>query len=278
MRNQKCKVRKANIRYGCEMIVTVSSGKGGVGKTTTALALAAILGGDQQRHGLGTPVLLDLDPRSDATRGVGIQPGGNRYETLFAGALNGSAASSLRRAEVQTEEGFAIVPGSPETAFLEARQFAIAGADDIARRRLQDICAQRLAIIDTAPGFDRALTRGAIGAADVLIIPFIPEPFAADGALDVLDVVRTFPDADPTVMTLATMVEPRRTLTGTVLEDIARRGYPVDATVPNAVAAAEAPWQGKTVVSYAPKSPVTREYEKAAEHIIAIAKLAKKKA
>ncbi len=260
------------------MIVTVSSGKGGVGKTTTALALAAILGADQQRHGLGTPVLLDLDPRSDATRGVGIQPGGNRYETLFAGTLNGSAASGLRGAEVQTEEGFAIVPGSPETAFLEARQFAIAGADDIARRRLQELCAQRLVIIDTAPGFDRALTRGAIGAADVLIIPFIPEPFAADGALDVLDVVRTFPDADPTVMTLATMVEARRTLTGTVLEDIARRGYPVDATIPNAVAAAEAPWQGKTVVSYAPKSPVTREYEKAAEHIIAIAKLAKKKA
>lgn len=115
------------------MIVTVSSGKGGVGKTTTALALAAILGADQQRHGLGTPVLLDLDPRSDATRGVGIQPGGNRYETLFAGTLNGSAASGLRGAEVQTEEGFAIVPGSPETAFLEARQFAIAGADDIAR-------------------------------------------------------------------------------------------------------------------------------------------------
>jgi cellulose biosynthesis protein BcsQ len=45
--------------------------------------------------------------------------------------------------------------------------------------------------------------------------------------------------------------------------------------VPNAVAAAEAPWQGKSVVAYAPKSPVTREYEKAAEHIIAIAKLTK---
>jgi len=260
------------------MIVTVSSGKGGVGKTTTALALAAILGADQHRHGLGTPVLLDLDPRSDATRGVGMQPGGNRYEMLFAGTNNATAVDTLRQVEVQTNESFAIVPGSPETAFLEARQFSVAGADDVARRRLRDLCAQRLTIIDTAPGFDRALTRGAIGAADVLIIPFIPEPFAADGALDVLDVVRTFPDADPTVMTLATMVEARRTLTGTVLEDIAKRGYPVDATVPNAVAAAEAPWQGKTVVAYAPKSSVTREYEKAAEHIIAIAKLTKKKA
>jgi cellulose biosynthesis protein BcsQ len=258
--------------------VTVSSGKGGVGKTTTTLARAALLGADQHRHGLGTPVVLDLDPRSDATRGVGIQPGGNRYERLFAGALNGIATESLAQMEVHTEEGFAIIPGSPETAFLEARQFSVAGADDAARRRLRALYERRLAIIDTAPGFDRALTRGAIGAADVLIIPFIPEPFAADGALDVLDVVRTFPDADPTVMTLATMVEARRTLTGTVLEDIAKRGYPVDATVPNAVAAAEAPWQGKSVVAYAPKSPVTREYEKAAEHIIAIAKPTKKKA
>ncbi len=93
-----------------------------------------------------------------------------------------------------------------------------------------------------------------------------------------LDAVRTFPESDPTVMAMATMVEARRTLTGTVLEDIAKRGYPVDATVPNAVAAAEAPWQGKSVVAYAPKSPVAREYEKAAEHIIAIAKLAKNKA
>lgn len=260
------------------MIVTVSSGKGGVGKTTTALALAAILGADQHRHRLGTPVVLDLDPRSDATKGVGIKPGGNRYEGLFAGVLNGIGTESLLEAEVPTAERFAIIPGSPETAFLEARQFAGAGADDIVRRRLRELCAGRLTIIDTAPGFDRALTRGAIGAADVLIIPFIPEPFAADGALDVLDVVRTFPDADPTVMTIATMVEARRTLTGTVLEDIAKRGYPVDATIPNAVAAAEAPWQGKSIVAYAPRSPVTREYEKAAEHIIAIAKLAKKKA
>jgi len=68
------------------MIVTVSSGKGGVGKTTTVLALAAVLGADQHRHGLGVPVVLDLDPRLDATRGVGIQPGGNRYEALFGAA------------------------------------------------------------------------------------------------------------------------------------------------------------------------------------------------
>ncbi len=84
---------------------------------------------------LGTPVVLDLDPRSDATRGVGIQPGGNRYERLFAGALNGIATESLAQMEVHTEEGFAIIPGSPETAFLEARQFSVAGADDAARRR-----------------------------------------------------------------------------------------------------------------------------------------------
>ncbi len=162
------------------MIVTVSSGKGGVGKTTTALALAAILGAERHRHGLGTPVVLDLDPRSDATRGVGIQPGGNRYEKLLATGPEGVDGDTLLTMAVPTEEGFVIIPGSPETAFLEARQFAVAGGDDAARRRLQDLCAQRLAIIDTAPGFDRALTRGAIGAADVLIIPFIPEPFAAD--------------------------------------------------------------------------------------------------
>ncbi len=249
--------QKVNVGYADRMIVTVSSGKGGVGKTTTALALAAILGADQQRHGLGMPVVLDLDPRSDATRGMGIKPGGNRYETLFAGAPSSVAEGSLLRAEVNTDESFAIVPGSPETAFLESRQFSVAGADDVARRRLRDLCAGRLVIIDTAPVFDRALTRGAIGAADVLVIPFIPEPFAADGALDVLDVVRTFPDADPTVMTLATMVEARRTLTGTVLEDIAKRGYPVDATVPNAVAAAEAPWQGngRSLCTQEPRDP-----------------------
>lgn len=257
------------------MIVTVSSGKGGVGKTTTVLALAAVLGADQHRHGLGVPVVLDLDPRLDATRGVGIQPGGNRYEALFGGGLNGVATDDLGPGRSSHRRR---ICDRSWIARDRVPRGAAVGADDVARRRLRDLCAGRLAIIDTAPGFDRALARGATGAADVLIIPFIPEPFTADGALDVLDVVRTFPDADPTVMTVATMVEARRTLTGTVLEDIAKRGYPVDATVPNAVAAAEAPWQGKSVVAYAPKSPVTREYEKAAEHIIAIAKLAKKKA
>jgi chromosome partitioning protein len=259
-----------------DMIVTVSSGKGGVGKTTTSLALAAILAANKHRHGLGMPIVLDLDPRSDATRGVGLKPEGARYEVLFSKAANGRSLNRLAKAVVETSEGFAIVPGSPETAFLEARHFAGAGGDQAARKHLREFCVGHMVIIDTAPGFDRTLTRGAIGAADVLVIPFIPEPFAADGALDALDVVRTFPDADPTVMTIATMVEARRTLTGKVLDEIAEHGYPVDAAIPSTVAAAEAPWQGKSVVGYAPRSTASREYGKAAEHIIALAKLSKK--
>jgi len=78
--------QKVTIGYAAHMIVTVSSGKGGVGKTTTVLALAAVLGADQHRHGLGIPVVLDLDPRSDATRGVGIQPGGTVTRPSLAAA------------------------------------------------------------------------------------------------------------------------------------------------------------------------------------------------
>ncbi len=126
---------------------------------------------------------------------------------LFTGGLNGGATGSLGEAEVQTGEDFAIVPGHPRRRFLRRGSF----------RWPAPMTWRDSAYEPSARGASRSLTRhrastgaltcGAIGAADVLVIPFIPEPFAADGALGVLDVIRTFPDADPTVMTVATMVE-----------------------------------------------------------------------
>ena len=243
------------------MIITVASAKGGVGKTTTAIAISTILAEDPRFE---RTVLMDLDARADATRGLGFEPGGSRLETSFRSTERDPIGANA----IETAEGFRLVPGSGETAHLETRRFAGVGADKAVARMLRALCATRTVVIDTAPGFDRALTRGAIAAADILVIPVVPEPYCAMGALDAIEVARLVTGVKPQLLLVATMVETRRTLTTAVFDDLAEHGCVPIGNTPRAVAAAEAPWKGRSVVQYAPRSSVTRAYREIVSRII----------
>jgi cellulose biosynthesis protein BcsQ len=173
---------------------------------------------------------------------------------------------------VPTAEAFEIVPGSAHTAVFKAT--AGAPIADL-RARLVALAAGRLVIVDTAPGFASALTRAAIGAADVLIVPLVLEPFAADRALQAVDVARA-QGSTPAILFVAAMVDTRRSLTQSVQDDLAEQGVEIAASVPRVVAVAESPWRGSSIVKSAPNSPAAAAYcalaQRASDVIIPMAR------
>jgi ATP-binding protein involved in chromosome partitioning len=237
------------------VLVTFASGKGGVGKTTSAIAFAAALVAR-------SPVLLDLDSGADATWSLGYDFGDGAVDVL-EGRL------SLQDALLPTDEGFAIVSASPILVRLESRSVEVLAA------RLREISRGRLVLADTAPGFAPIVTRAAIAAADVVVVPFVPEPTSERRARHVLEVVDAL-GVKPRVFMLATSVDTRgparylRLLTGAIIKQAQASGVPLLGEIPRAVAVPESSNVGKSVLAFAPTSPASKAYQAAAKELSTI--------
>lgn len=232
------------------MLLTFASGKGGVAKTTSAIAIAAAL----QERGR-RPVLLDLDSGFDATWSVGFEPSDAVFDVL-------EGRRTLAEAAVETGEGFRLLAGSPGLVRLEARP-----VEDLAAR-LRLLAADEWLVVDTAPGFAPVLTRAAIAAADAIIVPFVAEPNPERRARHVLDVAGAL-GVDPLIVALAVMVDPRRSLTGAVLEQAREHGLAPIAEIPRTVAVPESANAARSVLAHAPRSPIAEAYRGAAGALLA---------
>jgi cellulose biosynthesis protein BcsQ len=235
------------------LLVTFASGKGGVGKTTSAIAFAAALA---ER----APVLLDLDSGFDATWSLGYEAGDGAIDVL----------ESLQDALLTSDEGIAIVCASPALVRLESRSV------DVLAARLREISRDRLVLADTAPGFAPIVTRAAIAAADVVVVPFVPEPTSERRARHVLEVIDALA-VKPRVFMLATSVDARkvdspkgparylRLLTGAIIKQAQESGVPLLGEIPRAVAVPESSNVGKSALAFAPMSPASKAYRAAAK-------------
>ncbi len=230
-------------------IVVIAAGKGGVGKTTSCLAIGAGL----RELGL-SPTLLDLDAGGDLTWNAGLEPGGTRAVDLLAGRR------SLTDAAVATNEGLALVPAAPDLAQLEL------GDPRPVTDRLRTLGATALLVIDTPPGFASALSRAAIAAADVLAVPIELEPTAARRAVHALDVAAGL-GVSPRPVVFGTKVDGRRALTAETQAELEANGTTLVALVPRLVAAAEAPKTGRSVIAYEPRSEISTAYRHVARTI-----------
>ncbi len=231
------------------MLVVIASGKGGVGKSSTTIALGAAL------RELGRdPLLLDLDPGADLTWSLGFDAGDGAREVI-------DGRRTATDATIESTEGLRLVAGGPSLVGLEA--LPVAQLAD----RLRSIAEAGLVIADTAPGFASILTRAAIVAADVVIVPFVPEPNAERRARHILDVAGAL-GIEPTILALAVMVEPRRSLTGAILDQAREGGLDPIAEVPRSVVVPESANVGRSVLDYAPRSPVAVAYREAAKALL----------
>lgn len=239
---------------GMGAVYAVVNQKGGVGKTTTAVNLAACAALDGQ-----TVLLIDLDAQGNATSGVGVDRlnlSGSVYDVIMASDPT-EAAHTLSELVFETQVGGLFV--CPATIDLAAADLSLANAIARELRLRQGLAGVKdqydLIVVDTAPSLG-ILTINALAAAERVLVPIQCEYYALEGLsqlLQVIELVRA--QLNPALRmagAVLTMFDPRTRLSFEVAEEVRRSfpGHVFETAIPRNVRLAEAPSYGLPVVVY----------------------------
>jgi len=243
--------------------IGVINQKGGVGKTTTAVNLSAALAE------LRNILLVDLDPQSNASSGVGIADPERTVYDVIAG--RSSARQAVSRTGIQNLD---LLAASADLAGAAVELDASRENMTLLSRGLMGVRPNYDFIVIDAPPSVGALTLNALAAADLLIVPLQTEYYALEGIasmMETIERVRGSINSDLRILgILLTMFDVRTRLSQEVEENVRRHfGEQVFRTViPRTVRLAEAPSYGESVLTYAPTSHGAQAYRALAEEVL----------
>jgi chromosome partitioning protein len=242
-------------------IISVANQKGGVGKTTTAINIAAGLAKSGR-----TTLVVDVDPQCNATSGLGVPPASRH--PLVAGL-------PLADSVVETKQtGLFVLPGSQSLADADALSASNRQRAATLRQQVSgELSRFDYVFFDCPPSLGQ-LTRAALGTSGAIFIPIQCEYFAMEGLSQIIELARQTKARDNSRLEIGgivlTMFDPALELANEVADEV--REYfaetVFDSLIPRDVSISEAPSHGMSVLDYAPRARGARAYTELVMEVI----------
>ena len=254
----KLGARDRNEQRPAPRIIAVVNQKGGVGKTTTSVNLAASIAAAERRT-----LLIDLDPQGNASSGVGVSP--RTVERSVYDALIGRA--TLREVMQPTElAALALVPSKQDLVAVDVELVDDPDRAYKLRRAVDELLREETfeyVFIDCPPSLG-ILTVNALAAADRVLVPMQCEYYALEGLTSLMatiDRVRVGMNARLELEGIVlTMFDPRNNLAHQVADEVKRHFHVFESVIPRNVRLSESPSHGKPALLYDVESKGSQGY------------------